>query len=62
MYLVLFCFRGVPSVKQYSFDLCNKKISSVPDAVLIDPVKGNLVFGIVKVCAFYDTTYSVHRC
>lgn len=59
MYVLLLCFRGVPSVGQYSFDLYNREISSVPDAVLIDPLKGNSVFGVVKVCAFLEITYLV---
>lgn len=45
---------GVPSVGQYSFDLYNKEISSVPDALLIDPLKGNSIFGIVKVKNYYS--------
>lgn len=45
---------GVPSVGQYSFDLYNEEISSVPDALLIDPLKGNSIFGIVKVKNYYS--------
>lgn len=42
-------FRGTPNVGRYSFDIGGKEISSVPDAVVIDPGKQNSVLAAVKV-------------
>ncbi|XP_048770846.2 uncharacterized protein LOC125676984 [Ostrea edulis] len=45
---------GTPNVGRYSFDIGGKEISSVPDAVVIDPGKQNSVLAAVKVSKCYS--------